>query len=72
MASLLPEIPLWLMDPRQKYPLMNWLVQLGLPSRVRRDVLAQWGSAMGVDISATDYNLLDRRMVTSPAPPAVQ
>jgi len=71
MASLLPEIPLEFMNPRQKYALMNFLVDLGLPARVLKLALQQWGEALGVDITAGDYQLLDNHLRTgAPAPGA--
>lgn len=70
MASLLPEIPLELMNPRQKYALINYLVGLGLPSRITRQVLEQWGAALFVDVTAGDYELLNAHLRTSPGPNA--
>lgn len=67
MASLLPEIPVEFMIPAQKYALMNYLVGLGLPARIMRQVLQQWGQALGVEITAGDYQLLDNHLRTTPA-----
>lgn len=67
MASVLPEIPLQLMNPRQKYALINYLVELGLPARISRHVLEQWGAAVGVELSSGDYDLLNNHLKTSPA-----
>lgn len=69
MASLLPEIPLEFMNPRQKYALMNYLVKLGLPQRISRQVLAEWGIAMAVDITSTDYDLLNSHSLVLPFQP---
>ena len=66
MASLLPSIPLEFLRPDKKYPLMNWLVQLGLPNRITRQVLDQWGEEMGVAITATDYDLLNQHSLITP------
>lgn len=68
MASLLPEIPLVYMNPRQKWQLMNYLVETHLPSRITRQVLESWGAEFGVDITSTDYELLDKHSLITPGP----
>lgn len=68
MASPLTSIPLEFMNPRQKYALMNYLVNLGLPQRISRQVLAAWGEAMGVSITSTDYDLLNNHSLITPGP----
>ena len=71
MASNLPNIPLQFMNPSQKYALMNWLVQYNLPERITRQILNEWGTAMGVEITSTDYDLLAAHNLTTPfVPPA--
>lgn len=69
MASVLPSLPVWLMDPRQKYALMNYLVNLGLPARITKQALQAWGDAIGVEITAGDYQLLDNHLRTGAAIP---
>jgi hypothetical protein len=64
MSSLLPEIPLEFMNPAQKYGLMNYLVTLGLPARIARTVLQQWGSTLNVTIDPSDYQLLNNHFKT--------
>lgn len=68
MSSLLPEIPIQYMNPSMKYALINYLVGLGLPARISRLALDQWGQALNVKISAGDYDLLNNHLVTSPGP----
>lgn len=68
MASSLTEIPLEFMNPRQKYGLMNYLVNLGLPNRITRQILTDWGASMGVEITSTDYDLLNSHSLVTPAP----
>ncbi|MGH9717633.1 MAG: hypothetical protein ACRD4R_13030 [Candidatus Acidiferrales bacterium] len=70
MSSLLPNIPLGYMLPSQKYALINWLVSLGLPARIMREVLEQWGAALGVEISSGDYDLLNNHLRTTPFNPS--
>lgn len=70
MASLVPQIPLEYMDPRMKYPLINFLVNLGLPARISRQALQQWGESLHVDISSGDYDLLNNHLRTVPGPGA--
>lgn len=70
MASLLPNVPLQYMNPRMKYALMNYLVGLGLPARVMREVLQQWGEAMGVQIDPSDYEMLNQHLRTTAGPNA--
>lgn len=65
MASLLPTIPVEFMNPLKKYALMNYLVDLGLPARVSRLVLQQWGEAMNVTLYPTDYELLQNHFKTT-------
>lgn len=68
MASLLPSIPMVYMNPRQKWQLMNYLVESHLPSRITRQVLAAWGAELGVDITSTDYELLNSHSLIQPGP----
>jgi hypothetical protein len=71
VASLLPSIPVEFLNPRQKYALMNYLVNLGLPARIMKQALKDWGESLGVEISAGDYQLLDNHLRTEVAiPPA--
>ena len=67
MASPLPSIPVEFLNPRQKYALMNYLVDLGLPARIMKQVLQSWGESLGVDITAGDYQLLDNHLRTGPS-----
>jgi len=67
MSSPLPNIPVEFFNPRQKYALMNYLVDLGLPARILRQILQQWGDALGVEITAGDYQLLDNHLRTAGA-----
>ena len=69
MASPLPNIPVEFLNPRQKYALMNYLVDLGLPARIMKQVLQAWGESLGVDITAGDYQLLDNHLRTGPSIP---
>jgi hypothetical protein len=64
VASVLPSIPVEFLNPRKKYALMNYLVNLGLPARITKQVLQHWGDAMGVDLDAGDYQLLDNHLRT--------
>lgn len=68
MASVLPEIPVQYMNPRMKYALINYLVQLGLPARISRLALDQWAKALGVEVTAGDYDLLNQHLQTVPGP----
>lgn len=68
MASLLPEIPLELMNPARKYALINFLVELGLPARISRLTLDQWAKSLNVEVSAGDYELLNNHLRTVPGP----
>jgi hypothetical protein len=64
VASALPDIPIELMNPAKKYELMNYLVKLGLPARISRGILQQWGESLNVQLSAGDYQILDNRFRT--------
>lgn len=64
MASLLEQIPVELMNPAKKYALMNYLVNLGLPARISRRVLQQWGEALNVTLDSSDYQLLQNHFKT--------
>jgi hypothetical protein len=64
MSSLLPEIPLEYMNPAKKYALMNYLVTLGLPARIARTVLQQWGESLNVELDPSDYQLLQNHFKT--------
>lgn len=64
MSSLLPDIPLEYMNPARKYALMNYLVDLGLPARIMRTVLQQWGESLNVTIDPGDYALLQNHFRT--------
>ena len=66
MASLLPSIPLEFLRPDKKYQLMNWLVRLGLPNRITRQVLESWGAEMHVEITSTDFDLLNQHSLITP------
>lgn len=66
MASLLPDIPIEYMNPRQKWQLMNYLVETGLPSRITRQVIHAWGAEFGVEITSTDYELLNSHSLIRP------
>jgi len=66
VASSLTEIPLQFMNPSQKYVLMNYLVNLGLPNRITRQILTDWGAALGVEITSTDYDLLNSHSLITP------
>jgi hypothetical protein len=59
VASLLSSIPIVFMAASRKYELMNWLAERGLPARIARRVLQEWGEALGVTLYPTDYELLD-------------
>jgi len=61
MASQVPEIPIEFMSPDKKYALMNWLVGLGLPARIARGVLQQWGEALNVTIDPSDYQIVQQK-----------
>lgn len=67
MADVVPQIPLEFLNPRQKYALINWVVDLGLPARIGRGILQQWALAVGVDMSPGDYALIDNKLKTAPA-----
>jgi hypothetical protein len=67
VASPLPNIPVEFFNPLRKYELMNFLVGLGLPARVEREILQHWGEALGVVITAGDYQLLDNHLRTTGA-----
>jgi hypothetical protein len=64
VASALPDIPIELMNPAKKYELMNYLVKLGLPARISRGILQQWGESLNVQLTAGDYQILDNRFRT--------
>lgn len=64
MSSPVPDIPARFIDPRMKYPLMQWLVSLGLPARVTRGVLQHWGVTVGVAITPVDYQMIEQRQIT--------
>lgn len=70
MASSLPDIPLEFLNPRQKYALMNYLNGLGLPARITRGILHEWGAALGVEITSSDDDLMDKHLLTTPGPQA--
>jgi len=70
VASLLSDIPLEFINPSRKYALMNYLVNLGLPQRITRQILTEWGAALGVDVTSTDYDLLNNHSLITPGPPA--
>lgn len=63
MSSSAPDIPLQFMRPEMKYAVMNWLVTLGLPARITHGVLQNWGEAMGVEISPSDYAMIDKHLI---------
>ena len=69
LASLLPEIPIEFMNPARKYALMNYLVGLGLPARIMRTILQQWGESLNVTIDPGDYALLQNHFSTVKGPP---
>jgi hypothetical protein len=66
MADLLSEIPLDLMNPAKKYAVINYLVDLGLPARIARQILQQWGDSLNVTIDPGDYALIDNHFKTVP------
>lgn len=66
MASPIPELPLGLLVPDAKYRVIVYLVNLGIPARVGRSILQQWGETVGVDIDPSDYAMIDNRL--SPGP----
>jgi hypothetical protein len=69
VVSLLREIPLRFWDSRMKYALMNYLVNLGLPARIARGVLQSWGEAMGVEITSSDYQMIEQHRITQVVEP---
>lgn len=68
MASILPDIPIEFMNPGKKYALMNYLVTLGLPARISRTILQQWGESLNVTLDPSDYALLQNHFQTVKAP----
>jgi hypothetical protein len=66
VASPLPNIPVELMNPRQKYTLIFFLEGLTLPPHIARGILQAWGEAVGVELTAGDYQLLDHRLGRTP------
>jgi hypothetical protein len=56
----LPQVPAEFLRPDQKYPLMVWMAEMGLPARMARQILQQWGESLGVEITGTDYDLVSR------------
>ena len=58
MASLASDIPAELLRPDAKFRVIEWIRGQHLPSRVARKLLQDWGDALGVDLNATDYELV--------------
>lgn len=69
MASLLHNVPLEYLHASQKYAFMNYLVKSALPSRITRQMLEQWGAAVGVTLTSTDYDLLNSHSLVTPHRP---
>lgn len=65
MASLLTTLPVRFMVASEKYALMNYLVELGLPARIMRQVLQEWAAAVNVSLTAGDYDLLNAHLKTT-------
>jgi len=64
MAGMLPDVPLVFFNSRMKYALINWIANQGLPARIGRQILQQWGEAVGVEVTAGDYQLIDSHLRT--------
>lgn len=58
MASTAPEIPILLMRPDAKFRVIEFIRGLSLPSRFARKLLQDWGTAVGVELNGTDYELV--------------
>ena len=58
MSSTAPNLPIELLRPDAKYRVIEYIRGLGLPSRFARGMLQDWGTAVGVDLNGTDYDLV--------------
>lgn len=58
MASLADQIPLELMRPDKKLAVIDFIRGLGLPARIKRKMLQDWGDAVFADLNGTDYELV--------------
>jgi hypothetical protein len=58
MASTAPSIPIELMRTDKKFAVIEFIKGLKLPSRFARTMLQDWGTAVGVDLNSTDYELV--------------
>jgi hypothetical protein len=58
MSSTASSLPIELMRSDAKYRVIEYIRGLGLPSRFARQMLQDWGEAVGVDLDGTAYELV--------------
>jgi hypothetical protein len=67
MATLATSLPPELLNIHAKYRVIEWIKELGVPSRFRRKLLQDWGAHLGVELSTADYDA-----VSAPQKPGVE
>lgn len=55
MANVADSLPPELLSPLRKAAVIEFIRDMRLPSRFRRKLLQDWSEAVGVDLSAADY-----------------
>ena len=52
------EIPIGYMISTAKYQVINWIYETRVPARIAANILTSWSVAVGVELTAGDYELV--------------
>ena len=52
------EIPIGYMISTAKYKVINWIADTKVPARIAANILTSWSVAVGVTLTAGDYELV--------------
>ena len=52
------EIPIEFMISTAKYRVINWIYETRVPARIAANILTSWSVAVGVELTAGDYELV--------------
>ena len=52
------EIPIQFMISTAKYQVINWIADTKVPARIAANILTSWSVAVGVTLTAGDYELV--------------
>ena len=59
--GLAEDLPIELLRPDAKYRVINYIDDLHIHTRIGRAILQSWAVAVGVELTASDFDLVEKR-----------